>query len=129
MPHLFMNRAKCRLCKSVIESYHQYDYIACKCGEIAISGGESKFEVFANDFANIIRIDNDGKEINVKVVEKEKDVVTEIPSKTSREDLLKMLDDMIAAYDNLPSHALTSPVTHRDFESLLILVSSILRAI
>ena len=41
------NRAKCKLCSSVIESYHRYDEVSCKCGEINISGGNDVLEVIS----------------------------------------------------------------------------------
>jgi hypothetical protein len=36
-----VTKAKCKLCEDVIESKHRHDYVACKCGEIFLDGGES----------------------------------------------------------------------------------------
>lgn len=35
------NRARCRKCKTVIESKHRHDYVGCKCGAIAVDGGKA----------------------------------------------------------------------------------------
>ncbi len=55
------NRAKCKKCHSVLESFHEFDYITCKCGEIAISGGNQKLECYANDWSNFLRVDDNDK--------------------------------------------------------------------
>ena len=49
-------------------------------------------------------------------------------SKPPKEDLLTMLDEMIKNIERLPPHALYSPISHADFCSLMMLLSSILRA-
>lgn len=35
----FKNKARCRLCKDVIESKFRWDFVSCKCGAIAVDGG------------------------------------------------------------------------------------------
>lgn len=60
------NRAKCRLCRDIIASIYQHDYVTCKCGEIAVDGG-SGFgfvrHVWKTDKSNLIALDDEGKEI------------------------------------------------------------------
>lgn len=34
------NRARCRKCDDVIESYNRHDFVWCKCGAIAVDGGK-----------------------------------------------------------------------------------------
>ncbi len=63
------NRAKCKKCHSIIESFHRFDYVKCSCESIAISGGLDTYEVFADDFSNILRIDDEENESVVKVVD------------------------------------------------------------
>lgn len=48
--------------------------------------------------------------------------------KPTRDKLIGMLDDMIAKIDEMPTYAMTSPVTHYDHASLLILLSAILKS-
>lgn len=60
------NRAKCKLCEEIIESFHQFDYVSCDCGEISIDGGEYTFGASAKNFANFLRIDDNDKEVAVK---------------------------------------------------------------
>jgi hypothetical protein len=45
-----------------------------------------------------------------------------------KDELLQILDEMVARINDLPQHATFAPVTHADFCSLLMLLSSILRA-
>lgn len=125
------NRAKCALCDNIIESFHQTDYVECSCGSIAIDGGDYKFEVFAHDFHNLIRLDDDGNEIMIKVIDEmpsDTNVSEEIPSKLTRGDMVDMLEEMCKGYNNLPSKALYEPVNHVDFLSALMLLVSIFKA-
>ncbi len=123
------NRAKCKLCQSVIESFHATDYVICKCGEIAIDGGPDNYKVSATDFSNFLRVDDNDNEIIVKVQEKPEDVKQlDIDTKPSREDLLRMLDDMIKNIDDLPPQAKITAINHYDFGSLLSLLSLILKS-
>jgi hypothetical protein len=120
------NRAKCKLCESIIESFHDTDYVICKCGHITVSGGQ-KMECSAIDWANFLRVDDQGNVIIVHV--KERDVKPlDNGSKPSKEDLLKMLDEMIEGYEKLPDQAKYSPVNHYDMLSALLLVSSIFKS-
>lgn len=129
------NRAKCKLCQSIIESFHRYDYVTCQCAEIAISGGRDVYEVYAKSFENFLRIDDLDNEIMVKeqkdfkeVYSDPKDVKQLYNDNPTREDKLKLLDEMIKTYENLPPNALNAPITGYDLLSSLLLVSSILRS-
>lgn len=35
----YKNKAKCKLCKTVIESTFRHDMVGCKCGAIFVDGG------------------------------------------------------------------------------------------
>lgn len=124
------NKAKCKLCKSIIESFHSTDYVLCKCGEISIDGGES-LKCFAKDWNNFLRIDDQGNEIIVKVSKTEKESSSsyqkEAP-KPNKRDLLNMFDEMIKNIESLPQQAMTLPINHYDFCSALLLLSSIFRS-
>lgn len=120
------NRAKCKLCKSIIESFHDTDYVECKCGEISVYGGP-KLQCGAKDWSNFARVDDLGNEIDVKVKEDVKPL--DIPAhKPSKAELLDLLDNMIERIEELPANAMSMPITHYDFCSSLILLASILRA-
>jgi hypothetical protein len=123
------NRAKCKLCKSEIESFHRYDYVTCGCGEISISGGLETLECSARDWNNFLRIDEEGNEIIVKVKDAiENDPPSQAQSTPSKQELLQMLSEMISTYENLPQNAMSTPVTHYDLLSSLLLLSAILRS-
>ena len=137
------NRAKCKLCLSIIESFHATDYVVCKCGEIVVDGGDA-LRCAANNWENFLRVDDEGNEIVVKIEDFSKydladkhSYSTDTPSshdetnkftdiksksKTSKKELLDMLRGMIKSIDNLPEHAKTNPINHYDYESLLVLL-------
>lgn len=121
------NRAKCKKCHSIIESFHSTDYVLCKCGEIAIDGGEALL-CYAIDFSNFLRVDDEGREIIVSLKGSNvKQLYTESKMPTKQE-LLSHLKDMIDTYERLPEMAKYSPITHYDHLSLLLLLSAIFRA-
>jgi len=137
------NRAKCKICKCIIESFYRDDYVTCECGEIAVEGGTDFYKVIARDFSNFLRIDDEGNEIVITVKEEiplklnqkqENKVVKNTyddsiePSKPNKEELLKMLDRFIESLEKLPTSAMSQPVTHYDLLSTLLLISSILRS-
>lgn len=115
------NRAKCKLCQSVIESYFKGDYVSCKCGEISVTDGEA-LNCAAKDFENFLRVDDEGNEIVVTVKTKmeEEDPV----DKDKLDVVIEMLDHMGQSIENLPSHALSAPVSHYDLLSLVLVLSS-----
>jgi hypothetical protein len=53
---IITNRAQCRLCKQIIESYHRHDFKWCKCGEIYVDGGKNYIRRGARDLNNIIEL-------------------------------------------------------------------------
>ncbi len=121
------NRAKCKLCNSIIESFHSTDYVMCKCGEIAIDGGEG-MKCYAKNWDNFLRIDDQGNQIIVTI----KDLETKSPidnqAKPTKKELLNMLEEMIKTYERLPEQAAVAPVTNYDLASSLMLLLSIIRA-
>lgn len=124
------NRAKCRLCQSIIESFHRHDYVTCTCGEIAVDGGRDYLKALAKDFTNFLRIDDEDKVIPVKVIETLDDVKPlDIPIPPTKEELISMLEEMAKSYENLPQHAMLNPVTNYDLASSLLLISQVFKAL
>lgn len=35
----YKNKARCKVCNTVIESKHRYDFVMCKCESIFVDGG------------------------------------------------------------------------------------------
>lgn len=123
------NRAKCKKCQQIIESVDKY--IVCSCREIGIG---PHLYAAARDWDNFVRIDDDGNEISVRYEDKGNDQDQEINKqeeahKPTKDDMIRMLDEMVKSYENLPQPALLSPVSHSDFLSLLMLVSSLFKSI
>lgn len=116
------NRAKCKLCDSVIESFTMTDYVECKCGEIGIAGGADKLITSATDYANFLRIEDDG---TAKPVQYQKEIVKDKPTK---EQLLQELTQHLSNIEKLPPSGLNSYVTNYDLWSSLALISAILRS-
>lgn len=123
------NRAKCKLCGDVIESFHSTDHVQCSCGEIDVFGGDA-MRCAAAHWSNFIRVDDKGNEI-IPVIKKSPDdpVSAEIYQQDplSKAALLAELDQIIKRYDSLPRHVLDSPVSHTDLLSVLLLLQAILR--
>ena len=131
------NKAKCRLCQSIIESFHETDYVQCKCGEIVVDGGNA-FSCAAKNWDNFLRIDDQGKEIPIKIKEFSKydradmEPYPEINpidtyEKPTKKDLIEMLKEMADNIENLPQNVMQSPITHYDHWSLVALMHSILK--
>jgi len=89
------NRAKCKLCQSVLESFTIQDYVECKCGEIGIWGGNQNLECCARHWSNFLRLDEKDNEIPVIVTKednvKQLDISQEKPK---RKELLAAMDEM-----------------------------------
>ena len=130
------NRAKCKLCSSIIESFHATDWVTCKCGEIHVDGGDA-MKCAAKNWSNFLRVDDNGNEIIVKVnstsnpQNSSPSNSTECDSnngdqyshkKPSKAELIDMLKEMIKNIENLPEYGMSAPITHYDFSSLLILL-------
>lgn len=128
------NRAKCRLCNEIIESFHRGDYVSCKCDEIAVSGGNEKLEVFAKNWANFMRVDDEGNEIIIAVEEKKDASITEATKESltlppvTHDDFVKMLEEFCQNIENLPADAKFSSVTHVDLVSVLRILVDIFRS-
>lgn len=117
------------MCKSIIESFHQFDYVSCKCGEISISGGNYELLTFAKDFANFLRVDDQDNEIVVKVADEPVSNPDQLEEerKPTKTEKLQMLEDMMKGYENLPQNAFHSAATNADLYSVLLLLYSILK--
>lgn len=119
------NRAKCKKCESVVESFHPTDYVTCKCGEISVQGAKR----MAGDWESYIALHDDDSEHPVKVYDKKEDVMTQEPLPAlTRDDLIVMLDDMSKVIEGLPEYAMMSPITHYDYGALITLLVTILRS-
>lgn len=123
------NRAKCKLCKSVIESFHEFDYVTCKCGEISIDGGLQKCRAMAKSWENFLRVDDNDDEIivTVKDAEEQKESIEPVKSGITRDELLITVNEMIKNVESLPERVMNEPINHYDYASLLMLISSILK--
>src|SRR6267142_1015157 len=121
------NRAKCKLCQSIIESFHSTDYVMCKCGEIAVDGGAG-LKCYAKTWDNFIRIDDNGNELIVTATDIPDRSPLDGQAKPTRKEMIDMLDEMVKNIERLPEAALSSPITHYYHLSLILLLSSILRS-
>ncbi len=131
------NRAKCKICKEILESFHEFDYVKCKCDEISISGGNIRYECAAKNWDNFLRIDDAGNEIKIKIKEEKEDdglgkttskVIENKNPKPSKRDYVEMINKMIEDIENLPQQAMLTPINHYDFCSLLLLLSEIFKS-
>jgi hypothetical protein len=127
------NRAKCKLCGSVIESFHQHDYVICQCGEIAISGGEIEFIASShNDYKNFLRVDDLDNEIIVNAIEKDgqansQDTHNEPFKAPTRDEFINELERMIKSDEQLPEKALYQAASFYDILRYMLVISNILK--
>ncbi len=112
------NRAKCKLCDTIIESLRENDNCECRCGEISVMGG-AKMGCSAKNWNNFFRVDDEDNIITPIIKEK--------APKPTREDLVNVLDEMIKRIEDMPPNAMVVSINHYDFVSLLMLLSSIFR--
>lgn len=125
------NRAKCKLCGDILESFHRHDYVACKCGEISVDGGSDCYKCSAINWVNFLRIDDEGNEIVPEVIDTQETKVNGPPEENpvvTRAEMIDMLDTMIKNIERLPQNAMTLPINHYDFVSALLLLSSLFKA-
>lgn len=126
------NRAKCKLCESIIESFHAHDYVTCKCGEIAVGGDDGLYPCAAKNWGNFLRVDDEGNTIvpTIKTKDdvKQLDIEEKEAPKPTRNDLIKMLDDMVKSIEQLPPNAMTTYVNQYDLMSFMMIMSAIFKA-
>ncbi len=126
------NRAKCKLCKSVIESFHELDYVDCKCGEISIHGGNAKLGCSAKDFSNFMRVDDMDNEIVVKIkgdpTEEEQEEVKVPDGILGKVEKIKLLEEIINNIEKLPPNAMYTPINHYDFSSALMVILALFKS-
>lgn len=123
------NRAKCKKCKHVIESFHRFDYITCECGEISVDGGTDSFKCSARDWGNFIRISDEDEEIPVKVKDEPKaETIVVEPVKLGKRELVQELLSMANSIESLPKHALHSAATQYDLYALIALLVAIFKS-
>jgi len=119
------NRAKCRKCGSVIESFHPTDFILCKCEEIAVDGGEA-LRCYARDWGNFLRVDDEGNEI-VPTIRNIDNPSDEEPHYNDNSEALEALKLMIDSYLKLPQEVMMHPATNADFCNVMMIVYQALR--
>ena len=117
------NRAKCKLCKEVIESFHSTDYVICSCNEIFVDGGSS-LRCGAKNWENFARIDSNGVEIPIRILQT--DITTEQPI-LNKEKIVRELEILLENIQSLPDQAMITPINHYDYASLLMVLVSLFK--
>lgn len=118
---LMRNRAKCKLCNEILESFHSHDHVICSCGEISIDGGQQSFKCSAKDFTNFIRVDDEGKEHPVRFENPEN------PQSEENTTPWSQLNFMIENIERLPDSVMPHPISHYDFLSILLVLRELVR--
>ena len=118
------NRAKCKLCNDVIESCYKHDYCVCKCGEIAVDGGQEYRRCVANNKENFIALDDDGNVVEIKEAAKQSDDLQSIHSLPIA-DLPGIIDSAIKETERVVETDISARVTQFDILSILYLLKEI----
>ena len=121
------NRAKCKLCSSIIESHFTGDVVTCKCGEITVYDGAAMRCEF-NNVGNFLRVDDIGNEIVVRYKEKDAEgngnEERQKPiENTSKGELINNLEEFAKAVKDMPMHYVTSS----DLADCILAVANILK--
>ncbi len=128
-PPFKRNRAKCRLCHTIIESMAIHDKVMCPCGEIAIDGGPLSPDglrwLESLHWENLIVIDDEGNEVNPTVVKKDGTKVVE-EMRGDKQSPLDMVNSLIARCESLPQDAMMQYLTQYDYLSLLYLMKAMI---
>lgn len=123
------NRAKCKGCGDIIENKNTTGYVICTCGDVSVCIDDGVFRAHLKNKENFLLVDDEGNEIIPKEAILPKDTIAESPDyKPTKKEMLEMLEEMRKRIESLPPDAMLAPITHADFCSLLMLLSSILRA-
>lgn len=124
------NKAKCKLCQDIIESFHSTDHVQCKCTALALGGGLA-MKIWCDNWEDVLRIDDNGNELPIKsndcLIKKDEKEEISYP-KQSKEDLINQLHEMAKYIETLPQHAMSSPISHYDLFSLTALLVAIFRS-
>lgn len=124
------NRAQCKLCKDVVESFQEFDYVSCKCDEIAITGGTVKYECFAKNWENFLRVDDNGDVIPIRLAAKE-DVIEKYinePAPVSKGELIEELARLVSYSETMSDQALSQPVSQYELLRFISLIVTILKS-
>lgn len=119
------NRAKCKKCNSIIESFHRTDYQTCVCNEISVYGGPDLMQCGAVEWSNFVRVDDLGNEINVKVKEDVKDSMKN-ESLLEKYQLKSYLSDSILHIDNLPTSVQNQFITFVEVRNIYSMLLTLL---
>lgn len=134
------NRAKCKLCKSIIAAKDRLDYVSCACGEITIDCATGVFHAnIKQDKSNLILLDDDGNEIVPKEASEKSvfpgvtgpvDEVTKnsITIKPTKQELIEMLDDLRLNILRLPQEGQLASITNYDLSLVLTTLVAIFRS-
>lgn len=128
-----INRAKCKLCQSIIESHLSDEIIYCKCGEIAVCDGPA-MRMLPLGSKNFVRVDDMGNEIVVQYIAsedgKEDQKSADYKDKQiSVKEAIEALEGSINYNQQLPVHEKYSFVTCAEMTEYLKSIVNILRSL
>lgn len=111
-----MNRAKCKLCQSIVISELPNEIVYCKCGEIAVCDGAA-MRMWPVGSPHFVRVDDLGNEIVVsykkEAAKSEEDKNHDHPKEAiSKGELIKSFEDALSYTENSPEHEQFSFVTN-----------------
>ena len=127
------NRAKCKLCNSIIESFHPTDHVICKCGEIELNGGDGMYAK-ANDFKNFVRVDDRGNEIVVRYHQVQPEVNADEQPEEEPKDLgfseaVQELQRLVDLDEQFLKQGNNAPVSRYDLSIYMLYIVKIFKSI
>ena len=103
--------------------------VSCPCNEISIDGGTKKFRAAARDFKNFVRIDDEGNEVAVTLVDKPEPFISkeEKPLVDTYADKLAILMEMIDEAEKEHEHMSYANLSKREFAEAMLVIYSLLK--
>jgi len=126
-----INRAKCKLCNDIIESWLPDEIVPCKCGAIAVCDGAA-MRMYPAGSPHFVRVDDRGNEIVVEYVttkdnEEDHQSPQDKESKISTDEAIYALERSIEYNDSLPYHERYIPITTDEVNTYLKSILNIIR--
>lgn len=112
------NRAKCKLCLTIIESHFEGDVCYCRCGEICVFGGPS-MDMSPFGSPHFLRVDDLGNEVvvqykSVNETKESDDAVDQEPEQLHVEDPLHYLESIFELDEQFLNKGHNQPMTRSE---------------
>lgn len=127
------NRAKCKLCNSIIESSFPGDVVYCECGEICVFNGDG-MDMAPFGSPHFMRVDDRGNEIVVRYHQVQPEVNADEQPEEEPKDLgfseaVQELQRLIDLDEQFLKQGNNAPVSRYDLSIYMLYIVKIFKSI